>query len=132
MSVFREITNGVEISVEPVFLEDQSNANAGQYAWAYRVLVANHGKQTITLRSRYWHITDGRGRVEEVEGEGVVGEQPTIEPGQAFRYVSGCPLPTSSGFMRGHYVMEGETGEHFTVKIPAFSLDCPWDEQAIH
>ena len=86
----------------------------------------------IRLRSRHWRITDRNGQVQEVRGEGVVGEQPVLNPGDSFEYTSGVPLSTPSGIMVGAYVMETEAGESFTVEIPAFSLDSPFDNHRVH
>ncbi|MFP3588803.1 Co2+/Mg2+ efflux protein ApaG, partial [Paraburkholderia sp. SIMBA_055] len=93
--------------------------------WGYRITIANNSTQTVQLRSRYWQITDANGYVEEVRGPGVVGEQPTLEPGDSFQYSSGCPLTTTSGVMVGRYQMQGDGGSLFEVDIPAFSLDMP-------
>jgi ApaG protein len=91
------------------------------------VRIENHGRDTVKLLSRYWRITDARGRTEEVRGAGVVGEQPMLVPGQAFEYQSWTPLATPSGIMTGSYEMENSgSGERFDVAIPAFSLDSPY------
>jgi ApaG protein len=89
------------------------------------VRIENKGEEAVQLRNRYWRITDALGRVQEVRGAGVVGEQPLLRPGQSFEYTSGTPLPTPSGIMTGSYEMEGSNGEKFSVAIPAFSLDSP-------
>ena len=93
--------------------------------WLYTVEIENHGVETVQLISRAWTITDGLNRVSEVEGSGVVGEQPELQPREAFRYVSNCPLPTSSGAMVGRYQMMTEAGEAFDANIPEFSLHLP-------
>lgn len=123
--MYRSVTRDIQVSVEPRFIPEDSEPDEGRFFWAYRVEIANYGEQKVQLRSRYWHITDGLGRVQEVSGPGVVGEEPVLEPGESFEYTSGCPLPTSSGIMRGAYHMETEAGEYFNVEIPAFSLDLP-------
>jgi len=123
--MYRAITEGIEVSVEPFFLPEQSNPEESRFVWAYQVTIANNSAETVTLVSRYWHITDELGRIQEVQGEGVVGEQPRLEPGDSFQYTSGCPLNTPSGIMVGRYTMETEGGDHFEVDIPAFSLDLP-------
>ncbi len=92
-------TRGIRVSVTPAFVEDQSDPEEGDYLWSYAVTIENHGTETVQLLSRYWHITDGIGRIQEVHGPGVVGAQPMLEPGQIFEYTSGCPLPTPSGAM---------------------------------
>ncbi len=95
------------------------------YFWAYRVVVENRSDDSVQILSRHWHITDGNGLIEEVDGAGVVGEQPVIEAGDSFEYTSGCPLDTPSGIMVGHYVVKKADGDTIKVAIPAFSLDLP-------
>lgn len=123
-------TLGIEVAVEPFYLEDQSEPDENRYVWAYRVTIVNHSNDTVQLRSRYWQITDANGLVEEVEGPGVIGEQPILNPGDSFQYTSGCPLTTTSGIMVGHYKMSGAGNQEFQVGIPAFSLDLP-DERRV-
>src|SRR5215831_9057946 len=123
--MYSEITRAIRITVKPFFLEEQSSPEESHYVWAYHVRIENHGGETVQLRNRYWRITDSLGRIQEVRGAGVVGEQPVLRPGEAFEYTSGTPLGTPSGIMVGTYQMENETGERFDVKIPAFSLDSP-------
>lgn len=123
--MYRAVTRGIEVSVEPFYLEDQSEPDENRYVWGYRITIANNSTETVQLRSRYWQITDANGYVEEVRGPGVVGEQPTLEPGDSFQYSSGCPLTTTSGVMVGRYQMQGNGGSLFEVDIPAFSLDMP-------
>jgi len=123
--VYTLVTRDIQVSVEPRFVVEESTPEKGRYFWAYTVEIANFGAQAVQLRSRYWHITDGLGRVEEVSGAGVVGEEPILAPGESFEYTSGCPLQTPSGIMQGAYHMESEDGEFFSVEIPAFSLDLP-------
>ncbi len=123
---FTATTRDIRVSVRAFYLADQSEPERSHFVWAYRVAIENLGRQTVQLLKRTWLITDGLGRTQQVHGEGVVGEQPVLEPGQSFEYTSGTPLPTPSGFMRGAYHMEvTETGEAFDVEIPAFSLDSP-------
>ncbi len=123
--MYRAVTRGIEVSVEPFYLEDQSDPDENRYVWGYRITIANNSTETVQLRSRYWQITDANGHVEEVRGAGVVGEQPTLEPGDSFQYSSGCPLTTTSGVMVGRYQMQGNGGSMFEIDIPAFSLDMP-------
>jgi ApaG protein len=130
--MYERITRGVKIIVRPQYLEDQSNPGEGHYVWAYTITIENHGRETVTLRTRYWKITDALGQVQEVRGAGVVGEQPTLEPGDSYSYTSGCPLKTSSGFMVGAYQMQLVSGEFINVEIPAFSLDSPHEKHAIN
>ena len=132
MLTFEELSEGVLIAVQSYFLEDQSNPDAGQYVWAYRVRISNQNPFPVKLLSRHWVITDGRGGVKEVQGNGVIGEQPLIAPNQSFVYTSGSPLNTPSGFMRGTYQMIDNAERIFTVAIPAFSLDSPYCSQGIN
>ncbi|MDY8108675.1 Co2+/Mg2+ efflux protein ApaG [Fulvimarina sp. 2208YS6-2-32] len=123
--MYQQRTNNIVVSVTPVFLDEQSSPAEGRYVWAYTVSIENIGDETVQLIDRYWKITDERGHVQEVAGPGVVGEQPVIAPGDSYTYTSGCPLPTPSGFMQGHYGMQNGAGERFRAQIPAFSLDMP-------
>ncbi|SON54125.1 CO2+/MG2+ efflux protein ApaG [Hartmannibacter diazotrophicus] len=123
--MFRAITHDIEVRVTPVYREDESNPDAGRWFWAYTVEIFNGGSRAVQLLSRRWVITDANGTVQEVEGAGVVGMQPMIAVDERFEYTSGCPLPTSSGFMQGEYHMVDEAGEAFDVVIPAFALDLP-------
>jgi ApaG protein len=122
---YSAVTSGIEVQVEPFYLEDRSDPSQGRYVWGYRVTIDNQSDQFVQLLSRYWHITDGNGRIEEVRGEGVVGEQPELNPGDSYQYTSGCPLPTPSGIMVGRYTMRTDKDETFEIAIPAFSLDLP-------
>ena len=123
--MYSETTQSIRVTVEPHFLEDQSSPAEDHFVWAYRVEIANLGQATVQLLNRYWHITDAKGRVQEVKGPGVVGEQPVLPPGGSYQYTSGCPLSTPSGVMVGHYEMSDRQGRNFEVAIPAFSLDSP-------
>ncbi|MEX0345248.1 MAG: Co2+/Mg2+ efflux protein ApaG [Rhizobiaceae bacterium] len=123
--MYRAETEGIEVVVEPFYLEDRSDPADSHFVWAYRVTIANNSDATAQLISRYWQITDGNGRIEEVVGDGVVGEQPELRPGDSYQYTSGCPLATSSGFMVGRYTMVDNGGRRFDIAIPAFSLDIP-------
>ncbi|HEX4534063.1 MAG TPA: Co2+/Mg2+ efflux protein ApaG, partial [Rhizomicrobium sp.] len=114
-------------------LDDQSDPDEEHFLWSYTVTIENKGPETVQLVSRYWHITDATGRVQEVQGVGVVGAQPVLEPGQTFQYTSGCPLQTASGFMTGRYQMRSnKTGEAFDAEIPAFVLESPHERRQIH
>jgi len=123
--MYSSVTHGIEVEVEAFYLEDRSEPAEDHYVWGYRITIANGSNEEVQLLSRYWRITDGLGRVEEVRGPGVVGEQPELAPGDSFQYTSGCPLRTSSGIMVGSYTMRTAGGELFEVDIPAFSLDLP-------
>jgi len=123
--MYKAITDGIEVTVEPRFMADRSDPLAGRYFWAYTVEISNRGPRTVRLVARHWRITDGHGKLEEVRGEGVVGEQPVLRGGERYKYTSGCPLTTPSGIMAGAYQMVDEDGQAFDVEIPAFSLDTP-------
>jgi ApaG protein len=123
--MYRALTRDIEVTVEPYYLEEQSDPDDGRYVWGYRIVISNHSDASVRLMTRYWHITDENGQVDEVSGPGVIGEQPLLNPGDTYEYSSGCPLDTPSGVMFGHYSMEAEGGETFDVAIPAFSLDSP-------
>jgi ApaG protein len=123
--MYRETTRNIEVRVTPRFLDERSSPAENYYFWAYTIEIVNSGTETVQLTARHWRITDAAGRVQEVRGPGVVGEQPVLGPGQSFQYTSGVPLPTASGFMVGTYSMVTAAGERFDVAIPAFSLDSP-------
>lgn len=124
--MYSETTRGIHVTVRPDYLEDQSSPTESHYVWAYHVRIENHGHETVQLKSRHWKITDALGRLQEVQGVGVIGEQPVLQPGDSFEYTSGTPLSTPSGIMTGTYQMQGRDGSIFDVAIPAFSLDSPY------
>ena len=115
----------VTVRVSVSFLPEQSEPGKGRWFWAYHVRIENDGRQAVQLVSREWVISDGRGIQHEVRGEGVVGEQPVLEPGSSFDYVSGCPLGTPTGAMEGRYFMIAADGSSFPVEIPRFPLIAP-------
>ncbi|HXQ51352.1 MAG TPA: Co2+/Mg2+ efflux protein ApaG [Stellaceae bacterium] len=123
--MYSETTRSITVTVKPVYLEDQSSPTDNHYVWAYHVRIENKGSETVQLRRRHWRITDAIGRVNEVRGPGVVGEQPVLKPGEAYEYTSGTPLSTPSGIMVGSYEMETRDGGSFAVAVPALSLDSP-------
>ncbi len=125
-------TRGVEIRVMPEYAADRSNPQRSQFFWLYTVEIRNEGRDALQLVSRHWRIIDGQGRMQEVRGEGVVGKQPIIEPGETFRYTSGCPLPTPTGFMAGTYRMVHLSGRSFDAVIPDFSLDSPHVKRSLN
>jgi ApaG protein len=130
---FTAVTRSVRVTVRTFYLVDQSDPEEGRYVWAYRVRIGNEGREAVQLLKRTWHITDALGRTQHVHGDGVVGEQPVLEPGEVFEYTSGTPLATPSGFMRGLYHMvTASSGEPFDVEIPAFSLDSPHGRGALN
>jgi len=118
-------TDDVIVRVSVSFLPEQSEPAKGRWFWAYHIRIENGGDASVQLVSREWVIRDGRGSRHEVRGEGVVGEQPVIEPGQSFDYVSGCPLSTPTGSMEGRYFMVAADGRRFPVEIPRFPLVAP-------
>jgi ApaG protein len=123
--MYEAVTHQVKVTVEPTFDPERSDPEERRYFWRYAIEIVNLGDKSVTLIERYWRITDDAGRHQEVRGPGVVGEQPTIEPGKSFKYTSGCPLTTPSGLMVGEYRMVDPDGRSFEVSIPAFSLDFP-------
>ena len=119
------VTRNIAVSVETRFLENESDPAENYFVWAYRITIENKGDETVQLLTRHWQITDAMGRLHEVRGEGVIGEQPVLVPGAAYTYSSGTPLGTPSGFMRGSYGMQTHDGARFDIEVPAFSLDSP-------
>ncbi len=120
------ISEGVEISVETFYQHDYSNPLQSEYMFAYRIAIENHNSFPIKLHRRYWHIFDSNGTYREVEGEGVVGVQPVLSPGERYQYVSGCNLRTEMGKMSGTYQMENlNSKQMFSVNIPAFEMVVP-------
>ncbi|CAA7613118.1 Protein ApaG [Candidatus Terasakiella magnetica] len=130
--MYSQTTRDIIVTVKPFYLDDQSSPTDNHYVWAYRVRIENKSSVTVQLMNRHWVITDAIGRVQDVKGPGVVGEQPVLKPGDAYEYTSGTPLPTASGIMVGTYEMEAEGGEIFTIQIPAFSLDSPHDRPRLN
>ena len=118
-------TANVRITVRALYLEDRSDPAEDRYAFAYQIQIANEGEETVQLRRRHWIITDGNGDVEEVEGEGVVGEQPVLQPGAVHEYTSGAIIETPFGTMEGTYEMHSGEGRVFDAEIPRFSLERP-------
>lgn len=131
-SMYKKTTRNISVSVRPFYLEEQSSPDEDRFVWAYRVNIENQGAETVQLLERHWRITDKYGRLQEVQGPGVVGEQPVLKPGESFEYTSGCPLGTPSGIMAGSYQMTTTVGERFDIEIPAFSLDSPYDKATIN
>lgn len=130
--MYSATTRDIEVRVRPFYLEERSDPAGSRYVWGYRVTIWNHSTQFVQLMSRHWRITDGAGRVEEVRGAGVVGDQPELNPGDSYEYTSGCPLATPSGFMAGSYTMRTAGGETFDIEIPAFSLDLPDERRTVN
>jgi ApaG protein len=130
--MYRAVTRQIEVIVKPAFMPERSVVERGQYFWAYTIVITNNGAETVQLRTRHWIITDATGHRQIVRGEGVVGEQPVLAPGERFEYTSGVPLPTSSGIMTGRYQMVSATGEQFEIDVPTFSLDSPSEKRVLN
>ncbi len=130
--MYQAETKNIIVRAQPRFMPQQSTPDEDYYFWTYTIDITNNGKSTVKLLRRHWRITDMSGRTEEVRGDGVVGEQPTLSPGQTFTYTSGCPLRTPSGIMVGSYRMRSEAGDEFDVTIPAFSLDSPYADRSLN
>jgi ApaG protein len=125
------ITDGIRVRVQSQYLPDQSSPRDDRFVFAYTITISNESPKTAQLRTRHWIITDARGAIEEVRGDGVVGEQPTLKPGQSFQYTSGCVLTTPIGTMHGSYRFWRDDGTFFDAQIAAFSLASPLrDEEA--
>jgi ApaG protein len=121
--MYRATTRNIEVVVKPRFVADRSSPESGYFFWAYTISITNNGGETVQLKTRHWRITDANGRLQEVRGAGVVGEEPVLKSGEEFEYTSGVPLQTPSGFMAGTYGMVSAAGEHFDIEVPPFSLD---------
>lgn len=127
--VSEAVTDGIRVRVSSDYVEDESQPEEGRFFWTYTVRIDNDSGQMVTLKRRRWHIADSLGQSFTVKGEGVVGEQPVLQPGDAFEYTSGTPLSAPSGMMFGAYEMDREDGQAFDVVIPPFSLDSPYDSR---
>jgi len=123
--MYSQTTHSIEVTVAPTYLESQSRPTEGLYVWSYDIQIANHGDATVQLRQRHWRISSANGQLLEVKGEGVVGVEPVIKPGDRFSYSSFTNLTTPSGLMWGEYTVETPGGERLVLTIPAFSLDSP-------
>ena len=130
--MYRAVTRKIEVTVTPRFLSERSSPANNYFFWAYTIDIANLGGETVQLKTRHWRVTDATGKLQEVRGPGVVGEEPVLKPGESFEYTSGVPLPTPSGFMVGSYGMITDKGEHFDIDVPAFSLDSSYVERTIN
>src|SRR5437868_8678333 len=131
-TAYQAVTRQIEVKVAPKFLADLSSPENGYFFWAYTITLRNQGQETVQLKTRHWRITDAQGRLQEVRGAGVVGEEPVLKPGERYEYTSGVPLPTPSGFMVGNYGMVTAAGEAFNIEIAAFSLDIPQDARTVN
>ena len=115
------------VRVTPSFLKEESRPASGKYVWSYTVEIENQSDLTWTLTMRHWDIIDSQGRRQIVDGEGVVGQTPRLEPGERFQYTSGAPLSAPSGMMSGMYTFEGDDGGELLARVPTFSLDSPYE-----
>ncbi len=130
--MYTKTSHNVKVTVDVVYLEEQSDPLTHHYIWAYRVQIENLSLEPIRLIGRHWTITDGLGRVQKFSGEGVIGETPLLMPHVPFEYTSSVPLSTPSGIMVGIYVMHDKDEKEFNIDIPAFSLDNPHDTPSLH
>lgn len=130
--MYSKTTQDIKVTATPVYIDEQSSPPNNLYVWAYHIVIENIGTEIVQLISRYWRITDALGNIQEVRGPGVVGEQPLIRPGDFYEYTSGASLKTESGIMAGMYQMQRLDGSSFEVEIPAFSLDTPYSNIAVH
>src|SRR2546430_7898150 len=117
-AAYRAVTRQIEVTATPRFLPERSSPENGYFFWAYTITLTNLGGETVQLKTRHWRITDGQGRLQEVRGAGVVGEEPVLKPGQNFEYTSGLPPPTAAGFMTRTYGMINASGVAFDIEIP--------------
>lgn len=124
--MYEQETAGMIVRVEPSFMPEESKPEDGRYVWAYTIEIENRTPDPVKLLSRHWRITDENGLTQDVRGEGVIGQQPVIGPGQSFRYTSAAPLAAPSGVMMGEYSMQRvDNGHSFEIKVPLFALDSP-------
>ncbi len=119
------VKNNIIIEATPFFIAEQSVPEQNRYVFAYTISITNEGTVSAQLLQRHWLITDANGKIQEVRGEGVIGEQPYLKPGETFRYTSGAILETPVGIMQGHYIMRSDDGDDFNAPIPRFTLSIP-------
>ena len=132
IQTYRETTNYISVSVSPEYLHQQSEPSDSHFTWAYHVHIENSGSTSIQVLARHWKVTDIKGQSHEIVGDGLVGKQPVLKSGEVFRYSSGTPLSTSSGFMSGSFLLISEGGELFNAAVPSFSLDSPLPSRPLH
>lgn len=123
--MYSKTTNGIKVTAAPEYLRKDSSPEEGKFLWLYTITIENFTLHTVQLLRRKWLITDEQGTSFVIEGDGVIGEQPVIKPGEGYKYLSGTPLSTPSGMMMGSYFLVDDNGKTFEVDIPAFSLDSP-------
>ena len=127
-----KIAEKIYVTSDPMYLEEESSPTRDQFVWAYHITIKNTSSKPVTLRRRHWLITESRGIQQEIRGDGVVGQEPILHPGESFVYTSGALLSSPSGMMEGGYEMECDKGEIFNVSVPAFSLDSPHEHCLVH
>ncbi|MCI4664034.1 MAG: Co2+/Mg2+ efflux protein ApaG [Neomegalonema sp.] len=132
IATYRLETDGVLVEVTPNFVEGQSDPDGDRYLWTYAIRIVNNRETSVRLLRRYWRLADRDGRIDEVRGDGVIGQQPTIAPGQSFEYASAAPLRAPSGLMGGHFEMISANGDDIIIPTPTFSLDSPYDTPILH
>jgi ApaG protein len=131
--IYTATTDGVTVSVRVQFVPRNDDAiRAHKWLWTYHITIANASSRAVQLKTRHWRITDALGRVQTVDGEGVVGETPRIAPGDSYSYASGCPLDTDSGTMGGHYMCVTDEGEWLAIQVPLFSLDATLSKRTLN
>jgi len=131
-ATYRATTRSIQVTATPSYEPERSEPEDGRFFWAYTIEIVNLGLEIVQLRTREWQITDANGHTNVVTGDGVVGKQPVLRPGESFEYTSGCPLATPSGIMVGRFEMRNERGEAFDVEVPAFSLDMPDETRVLN
>ena len=132
IQTYRETTNYISVSVSPEYLHQQSEPSDNHFTWAYHVHIENSGSTSIQVLARHWKVSDIKGQSHEIVGDGLVGKQPVLKSGEVFRYSSGTPLSTPSGFMSGSFLLISEGGELFNALVPSFSLDSPLPNRPLH
>ena len=131
--MFEHEIEGIRVRVEPQFLDDESEPEEHRFIWAYTIEIENNSDDTLQLVSRFWRITDANGVTQEVRGQGVVGQQPVISPGESFTYTSAAPLSAPFGVMQGSYgMMRLDDGEEIDIPVPTFALDCPFETPRVN
>lgn len=130
--MFTATTHAIAVSAEPHFLAHESEPSENRFVWAYTITIRNGAEGPVRLMARHWIITDARGMTQEVRGQGVVGQQPRLQPGESFSYTSSAALTTPSGLMYGRYQMINDKGAAFDIDIPAFPLESPAARRAAH
>lgn len=130
--MYTKVTNGIKVTAVPEYLGKDSSPEDGKFLWLYTITIENFKASAVKLLRRKWLITNEQGVSSTVEGEGVIGEQPMIKPGEGYKYFSGTPLSTPSGIMVGTYTLEDAAGKEFEVDIPAFSLDSPYQTKLMN